>query len=235
MKYYDLAIKRGSLSALKKSDAIKAKREELYNMALSYEDGFPEQAYSLYAEACKMGHVKATHMLAACFEYGFGTAINRHGAFLLYKKAVNLGDDTALLPLGLCYAKGIGTRLDFREAKAILSKAERLGIEGSADAIRAIMERKKKRLAKRYYSTAMRLIYTKKFDLSKAYLEIAAELKNPRAIYTLGCLYEFGIGAPCDKEKAYTLYENSYALLFRDPRSKYKLSVLRMLKAGNLF
>ena len=235
MKYYDLAIRLGSFSALKKSDAIKERRISLYNDALSLEKSFPSEAFLLFSESCRMGHVGATHKLAACFEHGIGTKINRHGAFLLYKKAVELGEDAALLPLGLCYAKGIGTKLDFALAKKTLTKAERLGVKGAENAIRDIMERKKTRLAKRFYSTAMRLIYIKKFDVSKKYLEISAQLKNPRAIYTLGCLYEFGIGAPCDKEKAFQLYEKSYALLFRDPRSRYKLAVLRMLKAGNMF
>ncbi len=235
MKYYDLAIRLGSFSALKKSDSIKQKRIELYNRALSLEKSFPNEAFLLYTEACKMGHVKATHRLAVCLELGIGTKINRHEAFFLYGKAVKLGEDAALLSLGICYAKGIGTKLDFALAKEVLTKAERLGVEGASDAIRAIMERKKTKLAKRFYSTAMRLIYMKKFDASKNYLEIAAQLKSPRAIYTLGCLYEFGIGAPCDKQKAFLLYEKSYSLFFRDPRSSYKLSVLRMLKAGKMF
>ena len=235
LEYYDLAIRLGSLSALRKTDGIKEKRISLYNAALVHEEENPEEAFALYAEAGRMGHVKATYRLAVCFEFGIGTEINRHGAFLLYKKAAELGEDAALLSLGICYAKGIGTKLDFKLAKDALSKAERLGISGAEDAIRTIMECKKSKLAKRYYSTAMRLIYMKKFDESKSYLEIAAQLSNPRAIYTLGCLYEFGIGAPCDKDKAYDLYEHSYSLFFRDPRSRYKLAVLRMLKAGNFF
>jgi len=235
LEYYDLAIRLGSLSALRKTDDIKARRISLYNEALTLEEETPEEAFVLYAEACRMGHVKATYRLATCFEFGVGTEINRHGAFLLYKKAAELGEDAALLSLGICYAKGIGTRLDFSLAKEALTKAERVGVPGAENAIRTIMERKKTKLSKRCYSTAMRLIYMKKFDESKNYLEVAAQLDNPRAIYTLGCLYEFGIGAPCDKDRAYDLYEHSYSLFFRDPRSRYKLAVLRMLKAGNFF
>lgn len=235
LEYYDLAIRLGSLSAHRKTDEIKEKRTSLYNEAVLIEKENPEEAFCLYAEACRMGHVKATYRLAGCLEFGVGTKINRHGAFLLYKKAAELGEDAALLSLGICYAKGIGTRLDFSLAKEALTKAERLGVDGAENAIRTIMERKKTRIAKRCYSTAMRLIYMKKFDESKKYLEIAAQFKNPRAIYTLGCLYEFGIGAPCDKDKAFDLYEQSYSLFFRDPRSRYKLAVLRMLKAGNFF
>ena len=117
MEYYDLAVRLGSLSALRKSDAIKEKRISLYNEALSLEEGNPEEAFALYTEACRMGHIKATYRLATCFEFGVGTKINRHGAFLLYKKAAALGEDNALLSLGICYAKGIGTKLDFPLAK----------------------------------------------------------------------------------------------------------------------
>jgi TPR repeat protein len=46
-------------------------------------------------------------------------------------------------------------------------------------------------------------------------------------------MYEFGIGAACDKEKAFEIYEEAYALKFRDPRALYKLAVLKMLRSKN--
>ncbi|MBE6645508.1 MAG: sel1 repeat family protein [Ruminococcaceae bacterium] len=229
--YYNRALKLGSLSALRKYDEIKQQRGEIYTNATVLEGTLPDKAFELYKTAADMGHAAATHRLAVCYEFGIGTKKDRRRAFALYQTAVSLGDYDALLPLGICYANGIGTKLDYRKAKDTLSKAERIGIVGVKNVIRVLMEQKKKKFAKRYYSQGMQLIYMKKFDAAKNHLEAAAELMNPRAIYTLGCLYEFGMGATCDKDKAFSLYEKSYSLFFRDPRSNHKLSVLRMLKS----
>ena len=232
MDYYDLAIALGSEPAREKSERIKKEREEIYREALEKEKTAPDEAFMLYNRACAMGHVAATYKMGYCLENGIGTEINRRGAFLLYNKASELSDTDALVALGVCYASGIGTRLDYRRAKEILSHAERIGATGAGFAIRTVMERKKAKLRRRYYSTAMRLIHQKKVDIAKAYLDVSAELGFPRAIYTLGCLYEFGMGAVCDKERAFALYEKAYAMRFRDPRAEYKLAVLRMLKTS---
>ena len=231
MELYDLAIELGSLSALNKSNTVKREREALYKNALLAEAENPDESFSKYSGAYSMGHVEATYRLGLCYEFGIGTRINRKAAFQLYKRAVALGKKSALLSLGLCYAHGIGTKLDYSLAREALSEAERNGVEGATAAIQSSMERKKSRLGKRYYSTAMRLIYEKKFGLAREYLDLAAKFENPRAIYALGCLFEFGMGAPCDKERAFALYEKAYSMLFRDPRAKYKLSILRMIKS----
>jgi TPR repeat protein len=55
-------------------------------------------------------------------------------------------------------------------------------------------------------------------------------LGNPKAIYTLGCLYEFGLGLEVNKDYAYALYEDAYRMKFRDPRAQYKLRVLKMVR-----
>ena len=93
------------------------------------------------------------------------------------------------------------------------------------------MERKKRKVSTSHLSIAIRLIYQGKTEIAKRYLEAAAYLENPKAIYTLGCLYEFGIGVNCDKQKAYNMYERAFSLLFRDPRSVYKLAILRLVKS----
>lgn len=227
---YDLASNLGSASARKKSDSIKTERDTVYERALASEVSDPENAFRCYSLSSSMGHPNAAFRLAKCYESGIGTKKNRHGAFVWYKKAAELGERDALLKLGLCYAYGFGTKLDYKKARHFLQKAERCGVENAHGAIVAIMERKMARVASRIYSTAMRLIYQRKFKIAKNHLDIAADLMNPKAIYTLGCLYEFGIGAELDKNKAYDLYEKAYSMLFRDPRAEYKLSVLRMLK-----
>lgn len=228
---YDYALSMGSAEALEKSSAIKKEREMLYDRAENEEASNPEEAFRLYSMSCAMGHPKAAFKTACCFEYGKGVKKNRHGAYTFYKKAVNFGYDAACFNLAMCYAKGYGTKLDYDMARQLLIKSERLGDERATKAIATLMEKKMKKISKQLYSSAMRLIYQKKFGPAKTHLEIAADLLYPKAIYTLGCLYEFGIVVKCDKEKGFSLYEKAYSLFFRDPRARYKLKVLKMLKS----
>jgi TPR repeat protein len=230
VEFYELAAEAGSTEADKKAKGIKQERDGLYASAVASESSDPNKAFRMYAIACAMGHTGAMLRLAACYEKGIGTKKSRHGAFIWYSEAAKLGERDALLPLGICYAKGMGTKLDYDKAREYLTKAERIGSEQAHKEILRIMNKKMAKISKRIYSTSMRLIYQKKFKTAKNYLEIAADLMYPKAIYTLGCLYEFGIGAKCDKELAFNLYEKAYSLFFRDPRSEYKLNVLRMLK-----
>jgi len=231
LRYYDLAARLSSPSAQRKADELRNERDRFWREGLLVEDGAPRLAFDKYRLASAMGHTDATYRLAVCYDTGNGTEKDKHKAFHLYKKSADLGSVDALLPLGLCYATGRGIRRDFNMAKITLTKAERLGVEGATDAIKIIMQRKLKKTARRLYSRAMQLIYQKKFDDAKKHLDISSELSYPKAIYTLGCMYEFGMGTPCNKELAFSLYERAYALLFRDPRSKYKLAVLRMIKS----
>lgn len=229
--YFSLAGDLGSQSARETARRMIDERDLHYSRALACEGADTENAFRSFALAASMGHAKATVKLGQMFEDGIGTKINRRGAFLLYKKAAEQREDSALLHLGRCYANGIGTKLDYRLARDLLSKAERCGVEGAHEAITVIMGRKMKKVSKRLYSASMRLVYQKKFDEARRLLEIASDLYEPRATYTLGCIFEFGMGVKCDKDKAYSYYEKAYSMKFRDPRSNYKLSVLRLLKS----
>ena len=231
VSYYDLSAKLGNPEALKKSDGIKKERESLYKIGLDKEQDFPEQAYRSYAIATAMGHPEATFRLALLYELGCGVKTNRHGAYLWYKKAEELGIYEATLKLGICYRDGFGVKRDFRLAREYISKAERLGVTGAKKSMQELMQRKIEKLSARLYSTAMRLIYQKKYKLSKTFLELSSDLLCPKAIYTLGALYEFGIGADYDRSRAYSLYEESASLGFSDTASRYKLKILKMIKA----
>ena len=93
------------------------------------------------------------------------------------------------------------------------------------------LKNKLRKTTDRLYSTAMRLIYMRKFGAAVDFLNTAMDVANhSKAIYTLGCFYEFGIFLPCNKELAFSLYEKAYALGFRDPRANYKLKVLKMIR-----
>lgn len=231
VELYDYAVSMGSAEAQKKADSIKADRETFFLRAKREESANPTEAFRLYLISATMGHPEGAFRTAYCYEKGKGTKKNRHGAFRFYQKSVDLGYTPAYFNLGMCYAKGIGTKLDFIEARDLLIKAERCGDERAQAAIVSLMERKMKKISKQLYSSAMRLIYQRKFTPAKTHLEVSADLMYPKAIYTLGCLYEFGIVVECDKERGFALYEKAYSLFFRDPRAIYKLKVLKMIKS----
>ncbi len=233
IEFYDMAADRGSKTARERSDKIKKERETLFQKALAAQYTNEQDAFKLYSLSASLGHTKAKLKLAECFEHGTGTKINRRNAFILNSEAAAETENAkALTALGRCYALGIGTNRNYKLARAALKKAEKLGDESASALIAMLMQRKIRKVAASHLSTAIRLIYQGKAEIAAKHLEAAAYLENPKAIYTLGCLYEFGIGVDCDKPKGYDLYERAFSLFFRDPRSVYKLSILRLVKSS---
>ena len=232
VKLYEMAAALGMSEAENEANAIKRERESLYRDAIKGKASSPEEIFDMLSRSADLDYAPAAYGVGLCLEYGKGVKKSRHGAYLAYQKGAELGSAEATFRIGLCYANGFGTNRNFSLARAALIKAERSGVKDASAAIHNLMHKKIKKLAHASYSAAMRLFHQRKFDLAKNRLEIAAELSHPKAIYTLGCLYEFGIGTKCDKELAYSLYEKSFALLFRDPRARYKLSILRVFKSA---
>jgi TPR repeat protein len=227
---YDEAAKGGSQTAKEKSEDIKRERKELYRLAIEKRNTASEEAFRCVAISVAMGHLPAYSLLAEYFLLGVGTRVDRQRAYHWYGEAARLGDTEALLPLGMCYSRGVGTALDYKRATEILTKAARGGNCAAEEELHRIKSAKVKKLSKQLFSCAMRLLYQRKFEPAKGILDICAELNNPRAIYTLGCLYEFGMGVATNRDLAFDLYERSYALKFRDPRQVYKLRILRIVK-----
>lgn len=231
---YELAANEGDAEAKRKLDLIVKKRTELYTRGIECERTSGAEAFAAYTLAVAMGHIPAYTALAHAYLVGIGTEINRRRAHSLLKTAADLGDTTAYFPLALCYTRGVGTRLDYKTARIYLAKARAL-IDKRADSeLQKILEAKLKKLSGQFYSRAMRLIYMHKFELAKSACETADVLRCAKATYTLGTMYEFGLGVMCDKELAYSLYERAYKNGFRDPRNEYKLSVLKLVKKRDM-
>ena len=93
-----------------------------------------------------------------------------------------------------------------------------------------------KKLVNSLYAKSMELIYMKKFSEAAQLLASYENLGHPKSLYTLGCLYEFGRGvAKSSRTKAERYYELAYVGnkthgSFSDPASKYKLTILRMMR-----
>ncbi|MBQ8719792.1 MAG: sel1 repeat family protein [Clostridia bacterium] len=225
---YDTAAACGSESAAKKAEKYKTLRERYFKEAKAAGDD--AVAFRSFAISVAMGYFPAELELAKCYEHGRGTKVDRARAFHWYKSAYEHGVRAAALELGLSYARGKGVAFNFKEAVRYLSVAERFGYRVAEAEKRRLYENKRKKMTRSLYSAGISLLYMKKFDEAARVIAGVAELGYAKAIYTLGCFLEFGIGVSVDKERAFELYECAYSLRFRDPRQTYKLQILRMIR-----
>lgn len=226
---YTEGAREGEENSRKKARELIERREGYFALAEA-ERTNPEKAYKCYAIAASMGHAPAYVPLGSCFEFGVGTEVCRHEAFLWYKAAAEAEVTEGIYELGRCYARGMGTAFNFKLAAENLRVAARLGVKEAKDELIRLFAAKKKHMSRALYSTAMRLLHKKNLPEARRLLEAGRALSHPAAIYTLGCLFEFGIGGECNREEAFALYNRSFELGFRDPRQRYKLRVLQMTR-----
>ena len=231
IRLFDLAAGEGDESARAKSAALKEKREGLYLSAMESESSNPTSAFRSLAISVGMGYVPAYRALARAYREGIGTKVDRKRGFLWLTKAYEAGDTDALLELALCYVHGVGINRDFKASVKYLRLAAKAGHAEANQILRRLLEAKKQRLINAAYSKAMGLIYKRLPEEAREALAICEALGHAKGIYTLGCLCEFGIGAPTDRERAFELYERAYSLRFRDPKAVYKLKVLKMSRS----
>lgn len=230
IELYSRAAAGGNRSASEKADELTGKRENCFERAKDPETP-REAAFRLYAVVVAMGYVPAMRELAICYRDGVGTEVDRRRAFTYFDKAVRSGDRSAIYDLGLCYENGIGTERNGNAAEKLFAIAARMGTPGAEEELDALRERREKKLSQSYYSAGMALLWQKKNEISAKYLALATRGGHAKAIYTLGCYFEFGIGLPTDRTKAFALYEQAFSLGFRDPRAEYKLKVLRIMRS----
>ena len=230
LDYYRKAESLGSDTAAKKAARIVEIRTQFYQRAVGARNLNNDDFFKYASFASKMGHVGAKFLLADAYSSGLGVKASRRSAYTIWRDLFFDGAERAALPLGLCYAYGFGTGFSYKDALKYLSAADKYGEKGARTEVIRLLERKKKALAGKLYSTAMRLIHISKFSVAKEYLEASVKLGSPKATYTLGCLYEFGRGTEQNKTEAYRLYTKADENGFADDRSKYKLTILKMLK-----
>ncbi len=237
---YDLAATE---SAEQKSVAIKSKRYEFYKSGCEIallKDAPTEDmkftAFRSFAIATAMGEPNSALKLAECYATGFGTERDMKSAFYWYKAAYNDGNADALLPLALCYSRGRGVAFSYSLAVRYLKLASERGMHGADEELEVLYQRRMRKMIRSIYSCAMSLIHLKKYTEAMELLERSAGLGYPKALYTLGCLYEFGVGtgrsdrAAADKYYAQALQGNKVFEKFKDPSSAYKLKILKMIR-----
>lgn len=230
IELYDLGAKEGHTSAREKAETLKNERERLCQVGKELARSTPEQSFRAFAISASMGYVPAYKEMARAFLEGRGIKKNRTQAYLWLEKAVESGDEDALYEYALCYSRGIGTAFNFKRATQLLAKAARLGSIEARDELERLMKQRRAHMLRGVYSKAMTLIYKKQFTEAEELLRICLKLGHAKGIYTLGCLNEFGLGIPTNREMAFRLYETAFELKFRDPRAVYKLRILRMAR-----
>lgn len=243
IELYETAAARGSVSADEKAKKLKAVRRNYYlkgeniiNRAGSVSADEAFDCFRSLAIATAMGEKNAPKLLAKCYAYGFGTEKDRPTAFLWFERAVEAGDRDAYLPLALCYSRGFGTSFSYKKAVKYLKAAANAGYTGAAQELNVLYKRKMNKMVRSLYSKAVRLIYMHKYDEAARLLSSFESLAYPKALYTLGCLYEFGRGvAGSDKAAANKYYDMAYRGSaafgsFDDKDSRYKLKLLKMIR-----
>lgn len=243
VEFYDLAAAGGCVSAKEKSDTLKEKRREFFLDAYKVINGgkpvTEDEAFSAFkacAIATAMGEVRAMTLLAKCYFYGFGTKRDRSTGFYWYNAAVKAGDREANLYLAFCYSRGLGVAFSFKNAVKYLKIAKSLGLSGAAAELDLLYRRRMKKMVRALYSQAMELLYMKKPLEAARLLSSFESLGYPKALYTLGCLFEFGKGvAKPDPKRAQSYYEKAYIGNstfgnFKDPESDYKFKIMKLIR-----
>lgn len=227
---YEEGARRADDACARKLRELKDRREAYYEDGMRMWNDAPEQAFRSFTLAAEMGYAQAKVRLGDCYLFGVGTRANRRMAFLWFENAVSSGATEAYHPLGLCYARGIGTRFDYRRAIEMLGRATAVGNHEAAVEAERLNRARYLKLRRNVYSTTMRLLHQKKFVTALKMAHIAMEMGDAKAIYTLGALYEFGIGTKTDTMRARTLYTEAEQAGFSDPRARYKAAILRVIR-----
>ncbi len=226
---YTKGMNEGSKSCEKKAKQIKSEREKNYIEACKIEKASPEEAFPLLVKSVNAGYNLAHAKIAYYYECGIGTKVNGKAAFEHYKTAYELGDVRATEGLGRCYARGIGVAFNFNTASKYLSEAKSAGSAGADRELYRIYENKKRHMTRSLYSTAMRLFYNKKFELALDMLKTCMSFGLPEAVYSIGCLYEFGIILPADRQTARKYYDKAAELGYSG-KGAHKQKILKMSK-----
>ena len=230
IELYELGAKEGHVSAREKADELKNERESLYKLGHKYKETEAQKSFRCFAISSSMGYIPAYKEVARAFRDGCGVKKNRQQAYLWFERAIENKDEEALHEYALCFSQGIGTAFNFKRAEELLKKSVRLGNEASRIELTRIMQNKRRHMLEGVYSNAMSLIYKRDFATAENLLRVCLKLGHAKGIYTLGCLNEFGLGIPTNREMAFRLYETAFELKFRDPQSIYKLKILRMAR-----
>lgn len=207
LRYYEIAAKRGHEQAKEEAKNIRDAISVVFEKGLAAER---EQDYNksihFFSLAAGMGHAGACCRLGVMYEEGRGCDPDMKTAVSYYRTAAEQGNLGGVYRLGVCYCEGRGVAHDYRLAVKLLSVAAKQGYGDATALVEKMRRRKHEKAGQKIYSISS--ILYRRGDVAEAirFRTIAAKLGNARAMYLLGCHFEFGDGLPADREKASAWY-----------------------------
>ena len=159
-----------------------------------------------YAKAANQGLSEAEYDMGVMLSKGEGIQKDLKKALKWYKKSAAKNNKNAMYNLAVSYQRGYGCDIDIEKSKEWYKKASAIGSAKSAF-----------NLASYYYKH-------KNYQLSYIYYKKAAKYGHPNAMFTLGYLYQYGLGTDINKMLAIKWYTEAAITGQNDARKN--LSIL---------
>ena len=207
IRHYKEALRAGHEGARVALDEIKTVADRIFEKSeYLNERGNKKEAEDARRAAAMMGHADAAYVMARNLEKEAKNPADRKEVFAFYRTAAEGGHIGGVYHLALCYKDGYGTARDFAAASSLLTVAAKQEYENAADEFNKLRSAKYRRIARRFYSISSELYRKGNIEEAIRFRNIAAKLGSARAMYLLGCHYEFGDGVPADRVKANAWY-----------------------------
>ncbi len=210
---YDIAAKAGHEEAKKMAEDIRSAIAEVYNKGLTAKRAEDmEKAFHFFSVAARMGHPAANRLLGEMLQAGIACKQDLKRAAKCYRIAAEQNDIGAIYRLGVCYLYGLGLPYDYQIARQLLSITAKKNYGKSSELIAEMDERRRKKHAQKLYSYST--VFYRRGDVTDAIRlrTAAAKEGHAKAMYLLGCHFEFGDGGlPMDRVKANAWYARAAA------------------------
>ncbi|MBP3437313.1 MAG: SEL1-like repeat protein [Clostridia bacterium] len=203
----------------------------LYENAISAQQAEEyEKAIKLYTLAAKLGHANSCYRLAQMFQNGIGTKKNMRSAVHYYKEATKQGHLGAVYCLGVCYFKGDGVVCDYAVANRLLTIAAKQNYGDARTILEEMKRRRHIKTGRKFYSVSTVLYRRGEIVEAIRFRSIAAQLGYARAMFVMGCHYEFGDGVPLDRDRAGAWYTRAAKAGFNGEKGNIKGGFLHARK-----
>ncbi|MBQ8907663.1 MAG: SEL1-like repeat protein [Clostridia bacterium] len=230
-RWYEKAAAMKHVEAKREADILREKIAVLYDNAVAAQQAEEyDKAFQLYSLAAKMSHAGACYRLAQMYQNGVGTKRNMRRAVYYYNEASKQGHLGSVYCLGVCYFKGEGVACDYNVANRLLTIAAKQGYGDSQQMLNEMKRRRHVKTGRKFYSISTVLYRKGEVGDAIRFRSIAAQLGYARAMYVMGCHYEFGDGVPLDREKASAWYSRAARAGFTGERGNVKGGFLHARK-----
>lgn len=232
LKWYEKAAANHHEKAKEEAAKIHEKIDTVYESAYAAQaKGEYAQAFRLFTLAADLQHSGACYRLAQLYQNPpEGFRRDRKRAVKYYRMAAEQGHLGAIYSLGVCYSEGDGVVCDYAVAVKLLSVAARQHYGNAAEILEKLKQRRHLKAGQKAYSIST--ICYRKGDVATAirFRTIAAQLGCARAMYILGCHYEFGDGVPMDRDRANAWYTRAARAGFTGEKGNLKGGFLHARK-----